>query len=139
MAIKFGRPIESRTPFTPVEPNPAAKDEQLDLSVRMRRNRRTSWSRALVRETTLQTSDLIWPLFVIEGRDKVEPVASMPGVERHSVDRIVQKVEEAAELGIPAIALFPNTPPGLRTPDGREAFNPDTKQWERRKEMQKAK
>ena len=94
-------------------------------ATRMRRNRRTPWSRAMVRENTLAVSDLIWPLFVIEGRDRVEAVASMPGVERHSVDRVVQKVEEAAELGIPAVALFPNTPPSLRSADAREAFNPD--------------
>ena len=94
-------------------------------AVRMRRNRRTAWSRALVRETSLQTSDLIWPLFVIDGSGRSEPVPSMPGVERHSVDHLVHKVEEAAELGIPAVALFPNTPKGLRSADGREAFNPD--------------
>jgi len=93
-------------------------------AVRMRRNRRTSWSRALVRENVLQVSDLIWPLFVIEGRDRAEAVPSMPGVERHTVDRVVQQAEQAAELGIPAIALFPNTPAGLRTADAREAFNP---------------
>ena len=94
-------------------------------AIRMRRNRRAPWSRALVRENSLQASDLIWPLFVVEGRDRAEQVASMPGVERHTVDRIVHRVEEAAELGIPAVALFPNTPNALRTPDGREAFNPE--------------
>ena len=94
-------------------------------AVRMRRNRRTPWSRALVRENSLAVSDLIWPLFVIDGQDRVEQVASMPGVERHSVDRLVRRVAEAAELGIPAVAIFPNTPASLRTPDGREAFNPD--------------
>ena len=94
-------------------------------AIRMRRNRRTPWSRALVRENSLQVSDLIWPLFVIEGRDRAEQVASMPGVERYSVDRLVQRVAEAADLGIPAVAIFPNTPASLRTPDGREAFNPD--------------
>ena len=94
-------------------------------ATRMRRNRRTAWSRALVRENTLQTSDLIWPVFVIDGQNRTETIASMPGVTRYSVDLLVGKVEEAAELGIPAVALFPNTPPSLRSADGREAFNPD--------------
>jgi porphobilinogen synthase len=94
-------------------------------ATRMRRNRRTTWSRAMVRENTLQASDFIWPLFVIDGQNRTETVTSMPGVERYSVDLAVRKVEEAATLGIPAVALFPNTPASLRTPDGAEAFNPD--------------
>ena len=94
-------------------------------NLRMRRNRRTAWSRDLVRENSLQVSDLIWPLFVIEGKETTVPVPSMPGVERHTVDRLVRQVEQAAELGIPAIALFPNTPASLRSADAREAFNPD--------------
>jgi porphobilinogen synthase len=91
---------------------------------RLRRNRRADWSRRLVRETSLRVEDLIWPIFVIEGNATREPVASMPGVERLSVDLAVEAAEEAARLGIPAIAVFPNTPPHLRTDDGREAFNP---------------
>jgi porphobilinogen synthase len=94
-------------------------------NLRMRRNRRTVWSRDLVRENCLQVSDLIWPLFVIEGKETTVPVPSMPGVERHTVDRLVRKAEQAAEIGIPAIALFPNTPASLRSADAREAFNPD--------------
>ena len=94
-------------------------------ATRMRRNRRTAWSRALVRENSLRVSDLIWPVFVIEGQNRTEDVASMPGVTRYSVDLLIGKVAEAAALGIPAVALFPNTPTRLRTPDGREAFNPD--------------
>ena len=94
-------------------------------ALRMRRNRRTAWSRALVRENTLTAHDLIWPVFVIEGQNRTEAVASMPGVTRYSVDLIVDRVKEAADLGIPAIALFPNTPRELRTEDAREAFNPD--------------
>jgi porphobilinogen synthase len=94
-------------------------------NLRMRRNRRTAWSRDLVRENSLQVSDLIWPLFVIEGKETTVPVPSMPGVERHTVDRLVRKAEQAAEIGIPAIALFPNTPASLRSADAREAFNPD--------------
>ena len=93
-------------------------------SLRMRRNRRTAWSRGMVRETTLGASDLIWPLFVVAGENRSEDVPSMPGVRRHSIDLVVKKVEEAAEAGIPAIALFPNTAKELRTPDGREALNP---------------
>ncbi len=94
-------------------------------ATRMRRNRRTAWSRALVRENTLTVDDLIWPMFVIAGQNRTEDVASMPGVVRYSVDLAVKKAEEAAELGIPAIALFPNTPASLRSADAREAFNPD--------------
>ena len=92
-------------------------------AIRMRRNRKTAWSRALTRESTLTVSDLIWPLFVVEGDKRSEPVASMPGVERHSIDVVVKRVEQAARLGIPAIALFPQTEASLKTTDGREAFN----------------
>jgi porphobilinogen synthase len=94
-------------------------------AVRMRRNRRANWSRRMVAEHVLSPSDLIWPLFVIEGRNKRVPVASMPGVDRVSVDLAVQAAEEALELGIPAVALFPYTAPELRTEDAREAVNPD--------------
>jgi porphobilinogen synthase len=78
-----------------------------------------------VRENTLTAHDLIWPVFVIEGQNRTEAVASMPGVTRYSVDLIIDRVKEAADLGIPAIALFPNTPRERRTEDAREAFNPD--------------
>lgn len=94
-------------------------------ALRMRRNRRTGWARDLVRENTLQVSDLIWPLFIIDGKDTSEAVASMPGVFRNSVDRAVTLAEQAAEHGIPAIALFPNSARELRTADGREALNSD--------------
>ena len=92
---------------------------------RPRRNRRTNWSRRLVAETSLTPADLIWPMFVIEGDNRREPVASMPGVERLSIDLIVDAARDAERLGIPAIALFPNTDPKLRTDDAREALNPD--------------
>ena len=92
---------------------------------RPRRLRRTDWSRRLVRENELTAADLIWPLFVIAGQNTREPVAAMPGVERLSVDLAVEAARDAAALGIPAIALFPNTDPRLRTADGREAFNAD--------------
>ena len=93
--------------------------------VRLRRNRRAGWSRRLVAETRLSVDDLIWPLFVVEGSNTRVPVASMPGVERLSVDLVVAAAREAATLGIPAVALFPYTDPKLRSDDAREAFNPD--------------
>jgi porphobilinogen synthase len=94
-------------------------------ATRMRRNRKATWSRALIAENSLQSSDLIWPMFVIDGENTKDAVASMPGVERYSVDLAVQKAAEAAALGIPLIALFPNTLKALRTSDAREALNKD--------------
>ena len=91
----------------------------------MRRTRSTAWSRALVAETVLTPADLIWPLFVTDGKGVEEPIATLPGVSRWSIDRIGERAREARELGIPCIALFPNTPSGLRTDDAREALNPD--------------
>jgi porphobilinogen synthase len=91
----------------------------------MRRNRRTPWSRRLVAENALTPADLIWPIFVVEGRGVRQPVDSMPGVNRLSIDLAVEAAHEAASLGIPAIALFPYTDPKLRTDDGREALNPE--------------
>jgi len=76
-------------------------------------------------ETTLTAADLIWPLFIAEGRGVGEPIASLPGVSRWSVDGIVARAKEARDLGIPCIALFPNTQPDRRTDDGKEALNPD--------------
>lgn len=93
--------------------------------VRMRRNRRTVWSRRMVAEHMLSTTDLIWPLFVMEGHNAREAVASMPGVSRLSIDLIVDAAREAVDLGIPAVALFPNTASRLRSDDASEAFNPD--------------
>ncbi len=94
-------------------------------ATRLRRNRKASWSRRLISENTLQVSDLIWPMFVIDGENTRNPVASMPGVERYSIDLAVGKAKEASELGIPVVALFPNTKRELRTDDGREALNTD--------------
>jgi porphobilinogen synthase len=94
-------------------------------STRLRRNRRDAWSRRLVAEARLNVADLIWPVFVLDGRDRREPVPSMPGVERRSIDRVLPMLEEAAGLGIPAIALFPVTPAELKTADGAEATNAD--------------
>jgi porphobilinogen synthase len=122
MAIKYGRPIESRVRFAPVDA-PGRADTTLDLTVRMRRNRRSDWARRMVRETVLSTDDLIWPLFVSEGNRA--PVASMPGVERLPVDDIARAAEQAAKLRIPCIAIFPYTDPGLRDENGSEALNPN--------------
>ncbi|MEI9886749.1 MAG: porphobilinogen synthase [Rhizomicrobium sp.] len=94
-------------------------------ATRLRRLRRHDWTRRLVAESTLSAADFIWPLFVIAGDRKREPVPSMPGVERLSVDLAVGAAEEAAKLGIPAVALFPYTDPSLRSEDGREAVNAD--------------
>ena len=90
---------------------------------RMRRNRRHDWSRRLVQEHTLTVNDLIWPVFVKEGQGEREAIPSMPGVERLSIDRLVDAVGEAAELGIPAVAIFPATDPSLKTDDAREAIS----------------
>ena len=93
--------------------------------IRMRRLRRHDWTRRLVAENTLSPADFIWPVFVIDGDNKREAVASMPGVDRLSVDLVVKAAKEAACLGIPVIALFPQTPASLKTEDGREALNRD--------------
>jgi porphobilinogen synthase len=98
-------------------------DLSLGLTHRPRRNRKADWARRLVRENVLTVDDLIWPIFVVEGENVVTPVASMPGVERLSIDRAVAAAEKARELGIPAIALFPYTEPELRDPNGSEALN----------------
>jgi porphobilinogen synthase len=93
-------------------------------ALRLRRLRSTPWSRALVSETTLAPAHLIWPLFVTSGQCVEEPIGSLPGVSRWSVDGIVARAKEARDLGIGVVALFPNTPRELRTDDGREALNP---------------
>jgi porphobilinogen synthase len=92
-------------------------------STRLRRTRKYAWSRQMVAENILTPADLIWPVFVIEGKDKQEPIASMPGVSRLSIDLLVKAAGEAKKLGIPAIAIFPKIDPKLKTPDGREAWN----------------
>ena len=93
-------------------------------ATRLRRTRATAWSRALHAETVLTPADLIWPLFITAG-DAEEPIESLPGVSRWSVAQIVDRAREAKALGIPCVALFPNTPGELRSDDGREALNPD--------------
>lgn len=98
---------------------------QLDLSVRLRRTRRQPWSRQLVREHSLSVHDLIWPVFVMPGHNRREAVASLPGVERLTIDQLQREAERAADLGIPALALFPVVPAELKSADGIEALNPD--------------
>ena len=92
---------------------------------RQRRLRSSAWMRDLVRETTLTPADLIWPIFVIAGKNERTQIKSMPGVERLSVDLAVKAARDAKKAGIPALALFPNTPDALRNPDSSEAYNPD--------------
>ena len=92
---------------------------------RPRRLRASPWIRSMVSENVLTPADFIWPCFVIEGQDASEAVPSMPGVERLTIDRLVAKAREAADLGVPAIAIFPNTPDALKTPGAEEAWNPE--------------
>ena len=126
MAIKYGRPIEAKVRFAPLEAKAQAKaDARLNLAVRPRRNRKAEWTRRLVRENVLTTDDLIWPLFLVEGTGVRAPIASMPGVERLSIDEATRDAERAAKLGIPCLALFPYTDPQRRDDDGTEALNPN--------------
>ncbi|WP_067785351.1 porphobilinogen synthase [Paraurantiacibacter namhicola] len=94
-------------------------------NTRLRRTRAHGWSRTMFRETRLAAADLIWPIFVTEGSGVTDPVASLPGVSRRSVDGIVEQAREAVSLGIPCIALFPYTQADRRSDDGAEALNPD--------------
>jgi len=93
--------------------------------LRLRRTRRTAWSRAMVRETQLTPANLIWPLFVCPGDGVEEPIVSLPGVSRWSVDLLVARARDAVDAGIPCLALFPYTQPDRRSEDGAEALNPD--------------
>src|SRR5215469_2323141 len=115
MAIKFGRPIEmrdvARRETTTASPG-------LDLTVRPRRNRKSEWARRMVRENVLTTDDLIWPLFVTGGHNARTPIASMPGVDRLTVDQVVRDAERAMKLNIPCLALFTYTDPSLRDEQG---------------------
>ncbi|MFG1479063.1 porphobilinogen synthase [Xanthobacter sp. V4C-4] len=112
--------------FNPPRIHPApdtARALRLDLVQRPRRNRKSDWSRRLVRESALSVDDLIWPIFVMEGQATRTPIASMPGVERLTVDEAVRAAVQAARLKIPALALFPYIDPNLRDPEGSEALN----------------
>ena len=122
MAIKFGRPIEMRD--APRRPT-ALASPPLDLITRPRRNRKAEWARRLVRENVLTSDDLIWPLFVVDGHNTRTGIASMPGVDRLTVDQAVRDAERAAKLNIPCLALFPYTEPSLRDEQGSEALNAD--------------
>src|SRR2546430_3067328 len=122
MAIKFGRPIEMRDA---PRRQTALASPTLDLTIRPRRNRKAEWARRLVRENVLTTDDLIWPMFVVDGHNTRTAIASMPGVDRLTVDQAVRDAERAAKLNIPCIALFPYTEPSLRDEHGSEALNPD--------------
>jgi porphobilinogen synthase len=94
-------------------------------ALRLRRGRSSDWMRSLLAEHRLHPSDLIWPLFLCEGERCEEPIPSLPGVSRWTVDRLADRAREAAAVGIPCLALFPNTPGQLRTDDAGEALNPD--------------
>jgi porphobilinogen synthase len=121
MAIKFGRPIEMRD----ASRQQSVATPTLDLTIRPRRNRKAEWARRLVRESVLTTDDLIWPMFVADGHNNRASVASMPGIDRLSIDQLVREAERAVKLSIPCIALFPYTDPSLRDADGSEATNPE--------------
>ncbi len=112
--------MSSRSQIPPITPDHM---DTLLAGTRMRRNRQTDWSRRLVRENTLTVDDLIWPVFLVDGEKVRQPVASMPEVFRLSVDEAVREAERAAQLGIPAMALFPYTEPELRDETGSEALN----------------
>jgi porphobilinogen synthase len=112
----------ARKPLAATGAEASVEGGSLGLVRRPRRNRRTDWARRLVRENTLTVDDLIWPLFVIEGKER-QTVASMPGVERLTVDDVVKEAERAAALKIPAIALFPYIDPALRDASGTESVN----------------
>jgi porphobilinogen synthase len=122
MAIKLGRPLE---PIRSVPMRGDSPSERLDLAIRPRRNRRADWARRLVREHVLTADDLIWPLFLVEGQKVRAAVASMPDVERLSVDEAVRAAERAAKLSIPCLALFPYTEHEKRDERGSEALNAD--------------
>ncbi|MCC7460426.1 MAG: porphobilinogen synthase, partial [Proteobacteria bacterium] len=94
-------------------------------NTRLRRLRQEGWIRDLVQETRFTPQNLIWPMFVIDGKKTKEPISSMPGVDRYSVDLAVEKAKQAYDAGIPVVALFPRTDPKLKNDQGSEALNPD--------------
>ncbi|QND59804.1 porphobilinogen synthase [Mesorhizobium huakuii] len=111
--------------FTPTKPAGARSVDDITGSRRLRRMRKADWSRRLVQENRLTVDDLIWPIFVVEGRQVREPIAAMPGVFRLSVDLAVKEAERAAKLGIPALATFPNVDLGLRDQTGSHILDPE--------------
>ncbi|PBB42358.1 porphobilinogen synthase [Mesorhizobium sp. WSM3866] len=111
--------------FTPAKPAGARSIDEITGSRRLRRMRKADWSRRLVQENQLSVNDLIWPIFVVEGKNVREPIAAMPVVYRLSVDLAVKEAERAAKLGIPAIATFPNIELSLRDQTGSHILDPD--------------
>jgi len=111
--------------FTPTKPAGARSVDDVTGSRRLRRMRKADWSRRLVQENRLSVDDLIWPIFVVEGRNVREPIAAMPGVFRLSVDLAVKEAERAAKLGIPALATFPNVELALRDQTGSHILDPE--------------
>ena len=111
--------------FTPVRATMQRSIDEITGSRRLRRMRKADWSRRLVQENRLSVDDLIWPIFVIDGHDRVEEIAAMPGVFRMTVDRAVREAERAAKLGIPAIATFPNIELSRRDETGSHILDPD--------------
>ncbi|TPK18151.1 porphobilinogen synthase [Mesorhizobium sp. B2-5-7] len=111
--------------FTPAKAAGARSVDDVTGSRRLRRMRKADWSRRLVQENRLSVDDLIWPIFVVEGRNVREPIAAMPGVFRLSVDLAVKEAERAAKLGIPALATFPNVDLGLRDQTGSHILDPE--------------
>ena len=111
--------------FTPTKPAGARSVDDITGSRRLRRMRKTDWSRRLVQENRLTVDDLIWPIFVVDGRQVREPIAAMPGVFRLSIDLAVKEAERAAKLGIPALATFPNVDISLRDQTGSHILDPD--------------
>jgi porphobilinogen synthase len=111
--------------MTPPKPTPMMSPLGAFPAIRLRRNRHDAWTRRLVAENRLSVDDLIWPIFIMEGSGTVSEVGSMPGVKRVTLDRLLAHVAPAVELGVPAIALFPMTPPEKKDAEGTEAKNPD--------------
>ena len=110
---------------TPAKPAGSRSVDEITGSRRLRRMRKAPWSRRLVQENRLTVDDLIWPIFVIDGENRREEIAAMPGVFRMSVDLAVREAERAARLGIPAIATFPNVELSLRDRTGSHILDPD--------------
>src|SRR3974390_1509540 len=120
MAIKFGRPLQQKIGFVPLDPQAAeGQSPALDLSMRTPPTRGKGGPRRMVRENQITADDLIWPVFITDGENARAPVPSMPGVERLSVDQAVREAERAAKLRIPCLALFPYTDPELPDEPGR--------------------
>src|SRR5215210_5291920 len=119
------RPVHALAPVRARATPPRQMTEPSFPAMRMRRGRASAWMRDMLAEHRLHPSDLILPMFICEGQGCEEPIAALRGVSRWSIDRLAARANEAAGLGIPCVALFPNTPESLRTDDGKEALNRD--------------